>query len=284
MIRQYLCRAACAVLAGILVSQLAWAVEWKDEPRQGSLLRGQVDPGHQILYDGREVKITENGWFVIGFDREAKPEQQVVEVTDSGERIVHDLKLKEREYNIQRVEGVPSRTVNPDPSDLKRIRAEAAQVRKARKTDSDHSFFTDSFVWPTEGVITGVYGSQRFYNGEPRRPHFGIDIAAPKGAPVIAPAPGTVTLVHDDMFFSGGTLLVDHGHGVSSTFIHLDEVLVEEGQRVEKGDVIARVGAKGRATGPHLDWRMNWYDVRVDPSFLAPPLQEGKTPGTGPSQ
>ncbi|MFE8071910.1 peptidoglycan DD-metalloendopeptidase family protein [Marinobacteraceae bacterium S3BR75-40.1] len=278
-VKQKLTAIGLTVLGLMMVSP-AWAIEWLDQPRQGSLMRGKVEPGHAIRFHGEPVRVTEDGAFVIGFSREADLDQKVVEVTSSGERIVHPLTLQEREYDIQRIEGVPQRTVTPDPKNLKRIRAEAALVRKARKTDSDLTFFTDAFIWPAQGPITGVYGSQRVYNGEPRRPHYGVDIAAPKGAPVVAPAPGTVTLVHDNMFFSGGTLLIDHGYGVSSTFIHMDEVLVEEGQHVEQGDLIGRVGEKGRATGPHLDWRMNWYDVRVDPSFLAPPLDHGKTPQT----
>ena len=132
----------------------------------------------------------------------------------------------------------------------------------------DRADYLEEFVWPLRGAITGVYGSQRVYNGVPKSPHYGIDIAGPTGAPVIAPAPGLVSFAAADLYYSGGTLIVDHGHGLSSTFIHLNKVLVKAGQRVEKGQIIAEVGASGRATGPHLDWRMNWMGVRVDPGLL----------------
>jgi len=141
-------------------------------------------------------------------------------------------------------------------------------IKQARKGDSKLQDFLAGFVKPLEGPITGVYGSRRVYNGTPGRPHYGLDIAAPTGTEVYAPAPGIVRLAHDDMFYSGGTLIVDHGQGVSSTFIHLSEVIVTPGQRVEAGDLIARVGATGRATGPHLDWRINWFEVRIDPDLV----------------
>ena len=136
------------------------------------------------------------------------------------------------------------------------------------------TIFLAGFIWPLQGPITGVYGSQRILNGEPRRPHFGVDVAAPTGTPVVAPADAIVTLVHPDMYFSGGTLIMDHGHGLSSTFIHLHKVLVEEGQVVKQGDVVAEVGATGRVTGPHLDWRMNLFTVRIDPELLVPPMPQ----------
>ena len=141
-------------------------------------------------------------------------------------------------------------------------------VREARTVDDKRTDFLTGFVKPLEGPITGVYGSRRVYNGTPGNPHYGLDIAAPTGTEVFAPAPGVVTLVHRDMFYSGGTLLIDHGYGISSTFIHLSELLVEEGQQVTPSDPIARVGATGRATGPHLDWRINWFDVRLDPALV----------------
>ena len=151
---------------------------------------------------------------------------------------------------------------------MKRIKQDAALVREARRIRRNVDDFTAGFIQPAEGVITGVYGSQRFYNGVPKSPHYGIDYAAPTGAPVKAPAAGIITMVHDDFFYSGGTLILDHGHGLSSTFLHLSEILVEQGQSVSAGMVIAKVGASGRATGPHLDWRMNWLDQRIDPQLV----------------
>jgi murein DD-endopeptidase MepM/ murein hydrolase activator NlpD len=158
--------------------------------------------------------------------------------------------------------------VTPSTKDKDRIKKDITLVKKARKYIGAQDDFTAGFIQPASGPITGVYGSQRFYNGVPKSPHYGIDYAAPTGTPVKAPAAGIITLVHDDMFYSGGTLILDHGHGLSSTFLHLSDILVEEGQRVSREMVIAKIGSSGRATGPHLDWRMNWLDQRIDPQLV----------------
>ncbi|WIO75313.1 M23 family metallopeptidase [Porticoccaceae bacterium LTM1] len=246
----------------------AQTLELKGESRQGGLLVGKVLPGTQVELSGRSVRVSDEGTFVIGLNRDAPAEIELVTRSADGELETHKVAIAAREYNIQRVEGVPQRTVNPPEEALKRIREESAMVKKARQLDDNRLDFGRGFRWPIEGSITGVYGSQRFYNGEPKSPHYGIDIAAPKGAPVVAPAAGVVTLVHKDMYYSGGTLIIDHGHGVSSTFIHLSESLVAVGQRVEAGEVVAKVGSTGRSTGPHLDWRMNWFEVRIDPQLV----------------
>ena len=141
-------------------------------------------------------------------------------------------------------------------------------VATARQHRDNQAYYSQGFAWPAKGRISGVYGSQRVLNGEPRRPHFGLDIAAPEGTNVFAPADGLITLTHPDMYFSGGTIILDHGQGLSSTFLHLSKILVEAGTFVKQGDLIARIGATGRASGPHLDWRMNWLDRRVDPQPL----------------
>ncbi len=254
------------------------ALELEGELSQGALVRGQVAPGSQVWLNGEPVRVNAGGRFVMGFDRSAERQQQLTVAGPDGSRQQRTLTLAERDYQVQRIEGVPSRTVTPSEEHLARIRREAEQVREVRKTDSSLEGFLDSFIWPASGRITGVYGSQRIYNGEPRSPHYGIDIAAPAGAPVVAPADGVVTLAAPDLFYSGGTLIIDHGYGVSSTFLHLSAFEVEPGDRVRQGDLVARVGSSGRSTGPHLDWRMNWYEVRVDPTTVAPPLKAGRTP------
>lgn len=258
-----------------LVAQASLLLSLRGEPAPGALLVGQVKPGVEVRLEQKTLRVTEDGWFVFGFGRDDEGKRTLtLQLGDTRE--THTLHLQPRQWNIQRVEGVPKETVSPPPETLARIREEAALVRAARKRDSDRRDFLADFVWPASGPITGIYGSQRFYNGEPRNPHYGVDIAAPTGSPVVAPADGVVTLVHPDMFFSGGTLLVDHGYGVSSTFIHLHRVLVKEGQEVKQGEKIAEIGASGRATGPHLDWRLNWYDERLDPQWFmsAPAVTE----------
>lgn len=247
-------------------------VELRGTPEQGGLVYGRVAAGAQVWLDAAAVRVTPSGDFVIGFDRDAKPAAQLAIVDRTGRRHLQTLAVKQRQYAIQRVAGVPPRTVEPPPEELERIAKEQKLVATARAIDSDRREFLGPFQWPLLGPISGVYGSQRFYNGEPRRPHFGVDVAASVGAPVRAPAAATVTLAEPDLFFSGGTLIMDHGYGVSSTFMHLSRLLVKNGDRVEAGQVVAEVGATGRASGPHLDWRINWFDVRIDPQLVAPPM------------
>lgn len=254
----------------------AWAsgpaVDLEGPLRQGDLVKGRVEPGAQVFFDGHQVRVSKEGLFLIGFGRDAKPSSTLKVIFPDGTQETRKLKVAQRQYQIQRIEGLPSRKVTPRAKDLARIRKEAAMVGKARERDDPRTDFLGGFVWPVQGEITGVYGSQRILNGEPRRPHYGIDIAAPIGTKVRAPAGGVVTLAHPDMFFSGGTLILDHGHGLSSTFIHLSRILVTRGERVEQGDPIAEVGATGRVTGAHLDWRINLFQARLDPEFVVGPM------------
>jgi len=237
---------------------------------QGGMIVGKAAPNSKVALNGKPIRVSPEGHFVFGFGRDAALEH-LLKVEEAGRSHEIPIRLSKRDYPIQRIEGIPKKIMSPSQENLERIRKESRLVGQARKTNSDHLFFLHSIELPVDGPITGVYGSQRFFNGEPKRPHYGLDLAAPTGSPVIAPLPGVVTLVHDDMFYSGGTLIIDHGYGISSTFIHLHKVLVSEGEAVAAGDLIAQVGASGRATGPHLDWRMNWFGVRLDPQLLLPP-------------
>jgi murein DD-endopeptidase MepM/ murein hydrolase activator NlpD len=235
---------------------------------QGGLVQGRAEPGSKVEYDGRSVRVSEQGDFLIGFGRQAPSTAKLIVVFPDGNREERTLEIGQREYDIQHIKGLPKRMVTPNKKDLERIRAESALARKARLLDSSRTDFMTGFTWPAKGRISGVYGSQRILNGQPRRPHFGVDVAAPVGTSVYAPADGVVTLVHADMYFSGGTLIVDHGHGLSSSFLHLSKILVKQGQAVKQGDVIAEIGATGRVTGAHLDWRMNLFTTRIDPQLL----------------
>ena len=231
---------------------------------QGGVVIGKVAPGTRVALDGRALRVAADGSFVIGFDRDAPVKHVLMAGAETRE-----LRIARRDYDIQRVNGIAQQIMSPSAEDLKRIQREQSLVVAARARDDARTDFAAGFVWPITGRISGVYGSQRFYNGEPSRPHYGVDVAAPVGAEVRAPVPGVVTLAEPDLFYSGGTVIIDHGHALSSSFLHLSKVLVEPGQRVEQGELIARVGATGRATGPHLDWRMNWRDAKVDPQLLA---------------
>nr|VFJ66170.1 MAG: Murein DD-endopeptidase MepM and murein hydrolase activator NlpD, contain LysM domain [Candidatus Kentron sp. DK] len=235
---------------------------------QGGLVLGHADPGAKIVFKGRNIRVSPDGLFLLGFARDEPPTARFIITFPDGHQKTQTLSIARREYDIQRIDGLPSNKVSPNKQDLARIRKESALVGKARRRDDARSDFRHGFIMPVEGAISGVYGSQRILNGQPRRPHYGIDIAAPAGTPVRAPAGGIVTLAYPDMFFSGGTLIVDHGHGLSSSFLHLKQILVKKGQTVRQGDIIARVGATGRVTGAHLDWRVNLFTTRLDPGLL----------------
>lgn len=238
---------------------------------QGSLLRGTVEPGTEVWLNGNSVKVSEQGYFAIGFGRDANLEHELSWQTGNKPKEYRPIALEAREYDIQRIDGLPPKMVTPPAEVLERIRKDNRQVASARTLNDDRVDFMQDFVWPAQGRISGVYGSQRVLNGEPRRPHFGVDVAGPTGTPVVAPADGVVTLWVPDMYYSGGTMIIDHGHGVSSTFIHLSKSHVEQGMIVKQGQLVAEIGATGRVTGAHLDWRINWFKERVDPALLVPP-------------
>ncbi|MEE4217970.1 MAG: M23 family metallopeptidase [Xanthomonadales bacterium] len=246
----------------------AAALELKGETIQGGVVIGKAEPGSTVSLDGREIMVSPAGDFVLGFGRDETGEKTLTVQEPGGENSSLTFAVKKREYRIERVDGLPPKTVTPDPESLARIRKDAQLVGSARARRDDRADYVNGFIWPASGRISGVYGSQRVLNGEPRRPHFGVDIAAPTGHPVHAPAAGLVTMAEPDLYFSGGTIVLDHGQGLSSSFLHMSKVLVASGDVVRQGDVIGKIGATGRATGPHLDWRMNWLDKRVDPSVL----------------
>lgn len=243
---------------------------------QGGLLYGVLEPGQVLIYKGTAVKTSSGGRFVIGMGRDFAKQLPLQFKKADGSTAALSFAIESRDYKIQRVEGIARKIMSPSDASLKRIKQEQAQVVAARSEISELSGFLDIFSWPILGRISGVYGSQRVYNGVPGRPHFGVDVARPTGSKVLAPASGKVVLAHSDMFYSGGTVIVDHGHGLNSSFLHLSKVLVTVGQLVDAGDLLAEVGATGRATGPHLDWRMNWYDQRVDPQLLVPTMSDSQ--------
>ncbi|MBT8052252.1 MAG: M23 family metallopeptidase [Gammaproteobacteria bacterium] len=242
---------------------------------QGGMMVGSTSPGSRVFQDGQAVRVSAQGDFLLGFTRDAPAESMLRIKLPTGKVIKRSLKVATREYQIQRIDGLPKAKVTPrKPEDLARIRRDIVEAKKARARDDDRQDFLTGFEWPVQGPISGVYGSQRILNGKPRRPHYGVDIAVPVGTPVRAPAPGIVTLAVPDMFFSGGTLIIDHGHRLSSSFLHLSKLHVDVGDRVEQGDLVAEVGATGRVTGAHLDWRMNLRDRRIDPQLLVPAMPE----------
>ena len=257
-----------ALLCGCSSVAAADVLVLEGHQTQGGLTTGRVHPGSRVWLGDTEVRVAPDGHFLIGFGRDAgkTAELRIRPPGGGDERTL--VRVSPRDYKIQRIDGLPPRKVTPKPADLQRIRADSAAIRAARLRDDPRTDFLSGWEWPVEGRISGVYGSQRVLNDEPKRPHFGVDVAAPAGSQVRAPADGLVTLLHPDMFYSGVTLLLDHGHGLSTVYLHLQRALVREGERVRRGQVIAQVGSSGRATGPHLHWGMNWFDTRLDPSLV----------------
>ncbi len=245
-------------------------IELSGELRQGALVWGQVLSSTKVFLDDRPLQVAGDGTVVFGFSRDA-PGESMLRV-EGAESCWQPLVVLRRDYKIQRIEGVPQQTVTPGPEHQERIRREQALVNSARARSADYPHFAAGFEWPAQGPISGVYGSQRVYNGSPGRPHYGVDVASPTGTPVSAPGAGVVVLAEADLFYSGGTVIIDHGMQVFSSFLHMSKVHAVVGQAVERGELIGEIGASGRATGPHLDWRMKWRSHWIDPQLLVPPM------------
>jgi len=244
----------------------------KGEWQQGAMLIGNTIPGNQVWFNGRALSVSPDGDFVFGLDRDEKDDAELKIQSPGAAVQSFKYSVQKRTYDIQRLDGLPSKMVNP-PADLqKRIEDDQRLAREARQVDSPRTDFLQKFIWPCEGRISGVFGSQRILNGEAKQPHYGVDVAVPIGTPVRAPAGGVITLASPDMYYTGGTLMIDHGQGVASAFLHLSKLKVKVGDVVKQGDIIALSGMTGRATGPHLDWRMNWFDSRIDAQLLPGPM------------
>jgi murein DD-endopeptidase MepM/ murein hydrolase activator NlpD len=239
---------------------------------QGSLVFGKVPAGSKVTFDERSVRVAADGRFVIGIARE-RTTPVVLQVDPPGLEVARprEIAVTHRDFPLERINGVPESTVNPPPAIAERIADEQAQVARARERDDAREDWGVKFQWPVQGRISGVFGSQRIYNGTPKSPHSGLDVAVPQGTPVHAPAAGIVTFADPDLYLTGGTVLIDHGHGVSSSFLHLSRIDVKVGDRVEQGQVFGLVGMTGRATGPHMHWGLNWFDTRVDPRLVVDP-------------
>jgi murein DD-endopeptidase MepM/ murein hydrolase activator NlpD len=258
--------------AGATAAELPAGVSLRGDWQEGAVLFGKAPAGSKIWFGDRQLKLTPAGDFVFGIHRDA-PDSAELRVQLPGAAVVrYTHAVAKREYAIQRIDGLPPKMVTPPAGVIERIKADQRAAAAARKIDSGSLGFLQSFIWPATGRISGVYGSQRILNGTPKQPHYGVDVAVPIGTEVHAPADGVVVLASPDMYYTGGTLIVDHGYGLQSAFLHLSKLLVDKGQQVKQGDVIALSGMSGRATGPHLDWRMNWFDARVDAQKLAPAM------------
>ena len=274
-------RTILSVLTIIIFTNAARAdllLDVQDTAKPGALIIGQTSPGATITVDGKPVSVAGDGYFLTGIGRD-ETGTITIKAVDGGSMVERVVSILPREYDIQRIDGLPEKTVTPDPETAARIGREIAMIRDVRKIVTDDMLFDggkpDVFQWPSTGRISGVYGSQRILNGNPRRPHFGTDIAAPEGTPVRTMAPGIVRLVHEDMVLTGKTVMVDHGHGLMSVYIHMSEITVTDGQRLDVGDVIGAIGSTGRSTGPHLHWGVTLFSEQLDPMLLVGPMPEG---------
>ena len=251
-----------------LIPTYSNAIEFKGKFLQGHFIIGITDPSSQIIIDKKEVKVSKDGYFAFGIGRDRKNDITI--------RIVKDQKLDvivkkvfKRKYKIQRIDGLPEKKVTPPKEVYERIKRENKIIVEAREIESDLTFFTKKFINPLDkAIVTGVYGSQRILNGKPKWPHYGIDFAAKEGTKIKAMLDGTATMVEPDLFYTGGTLIFDHGHGISTLYMHLKDIHVKKGQKVKQGEIIGTVGSTGRSTGPHLDVRLNWFGVRLDPATV----------------
>ena len=240
------------------------AIEFKGKFLQGHYIIGVTDPSAKIIIDKKKVKVSKDGFFVFGLDRNRKFDVTITKDLNGKKEIIVKKILK-RKYNIQRINGLPESKVTPPETVYKRIKEENNKIGQARSINSNLPFFKNQFIMPVEGIISGIYGSQRILNGKPKWPHYGIDIAAKKGTMIKSSGSGTVTMAEDDLYYTGGTIIMDHGHGISTIYSHLENVLVSVGDKINQGDIIGTVGSTGRSTGPHLDFRINWFQTRLDP-------------------
>ena len=248
----------------LLNSSLVYAVEFKGKFIQGHYIIGKTESNTEIIIDKKKVKVSSDGYFAFGIEKERKLDIIIIE----GNRTIIK-KIQKRKYNIQKIDGLPQKKVTPPEEFYARIKRENKLIGEARDIESDLQFFKEKFVIPVDdAIITGVYGSQRVLNGIPRWPHYGLDFAQKKGTPVKAMNNGIVTLAETDLFYTGATLIFDHGHGISTLFMHMDKIFVNVGDHVKKNDIVGTIGTSGRSTGPHLDIRLNWFGTRLDPATI----------------
>ncbi len=244
------------------------AVEFKGKFIQGSFILGKTNPGTKVKIDEKNVLVTDDGYFAFGIGRDRKNDVTIRIIKDQKSDVIVK-KVFKRKYKIQRIDGLPEKKVTPPKEVYERIKRENKIIVAAREIESDLTFFTKEFINPLDkAIVTGVYGSQRILNGKPKWPHYGIDFAAKEGTKIKAMLDGTATMVEPDLFYTGGTLIFDHGHGISTLYMHLKDIYVKKGQKVKQGEIIGTVGSTGRSTGPHLDIRLNWFGVRLDPATV----------------
>ncbi len=252
----------------IQLGSSVYAIDLKGDLIQGGLLIGKVLLGESVYFNNKKVPVDEKGEFMIGLERKHPNSGKLEIINKNNEKTEKNIKIKQRKYKVQKINNLKKSKVTPPEEFYDRIKREGLRIKKAKSLEIKYSHYHAGFTMPAEGIITGVYGSQRILNGIPKRPHYGIDIANKLGSPILAPSDGVVVLVEQDLYFSGATIIISHGRGLTSSLLHLKEILVKKGSFVKKGQLIGLMGDTGRATGSHLDWRMELRGVRIDPYLL----------------
>lgn len=263
--------AAAAAFAPPALAQGGEGLRYQGKLVQGGFLIGRGAPHAGVILNGEWVgRAAADGVFVVGFDRDEAPTATVAVKPDAGPRVEQRIAVAKGVFDVQRIDGLPADQVEPsDPALLKRIAAEAALKAKAFASLDDADGFQAGFDWPVAATRrSSSFGGQRILNGVPNRPHYGVDLAAPVGTQIVAPAPGLVVLAEPSLHFEGGLTLIDHGQGLIGMFLHQSRQFVRAGDRVERGQRIGLVGQTGRATGPHLCWRLKWRTKNMDPSQM----------------
>ena len=251
----------------LLISKNSYSIDFEGKFMQGHFIIGKTEIKSKIFIDKKEVKVSQDGFFVFGIDRDRKFDLVVTKILNGNQKKIIK-KIYKRKYQIQRIDGLDEKKVTPPEEVYNRIKEENNRIGKARAINSDLEFFKNQFIMPIKGIVTGVYGSQRVLNGKPKWPHYGIDIAAEKGTKIKSSGSGIVTMAEDDLYYTGGTIIMDHGHGISTIYSHLEKVMVNVGDEIKQGEIIGTVGSTGRSTGPHLDFRVNWFQTRLDPMTI----------------
>jgi murein DD-endopeptidase MepM/ murein hydrolase activator NlpD len=244
-------------------------VELMQEPEQGAFIVGHAPLGAKVKLGDRELLLSKRGEFAFAIGRNQTDDVVLdIEYTD-GAKETKTYAVKKHEWEVQHIDGLPSKHVTPPPEVYERIKSDNALIISTRiKSDNTPYFGFKNFIMPTKGVVSGIFGSQRVLNGKPKSPHTGQDIAAPEGTPVVAGADGVVTMVHEDMYYTGKTVMIDHGFGICTIYFHMSNINVKKGDRVAQGDKIGEVGTTGRSTGAHLHWGATWYGVKFDVAKL----------------
>lgn len=246
------------------------------ELTQGGWVKGTVPPGTAALtLAGKPVSFAEDGTFFAAFDRDAPPTATLVATSAEGRALAQLLTISPRAWRIEHINVARTPGKGPTEAFMQIRRPELARIAAARRIESDSQGWRQKFIWPAKGRLSGLFGSQRVYRGEPASYHSGTDIATgASGTPFVAPADGVVVLAAETPFtLEGHLLMIDHGMGLNSAFLHCSALLVKEGDRVRQGQVIGRIGATGRATGPHLHWSIKWRDARLDPILFTGPMR-----------